>query len=102
MRSTLFAVIVTTIAGNAAAAEIMDGSGADLPSDIADQIVTSLLSLTTDPYSAQIIRVHRGANNKICAYVNLKNQSGGYVGFQPFYMSASSKKGQLQSTSGCK
>jgi len=86
MRSIIFAAFLAALASRAHAAEIMDGSGAGFDRDIADKIVGALATQTNDPYSAQIIKLHRAQSGTLCAFVNLKNLTGGYTGFQPVFL----------------
>jgi hypothetical protein len=69
----------------ASAQIIVDGSGAEFP----DQVRQEMLELVTDnfrdPLSSQFRRLHRANKvNSYCGEVNTRNMYGAYVGFKPF------------------
>lgn len=77
-------VVGTLLASSAAfAQEAMDDSAKNMAPEEAQEITKLLIEKTSDPYSAQIIRV-RQIENGACGLINLKNQYGGFTGFQPF------------------
>ncbi|TQX91321.1 hypothetical protein EQW76_00880 [Rhizobium sp. rho-13.1] len=86
MRFLIAVVAVVTVTSGAGAQQVMDGSdGAVAPSDIS-VLLDKLISQTGDPYAAQLIKLHHSPADpaNLCGFVNLKNASGGYTGFQPF------------------
>lgn len=72
----------------AAAQQVMDGSDKGLE-EVPGILVKGLVPQVADPYSAQIIGIRKSMRNPddVCGYVNVKNQNGGYTGFQPFLIS---------------
>lgn len=79
------------LASTANAQQVMDGSDKAFKEPLAATVVGLLVGKTLDPYSAQIIRLRPSrdaASGDVCGLVNLKNQYGGYGGFQPFMVSA--------------
>jgi hypothetical protein len=85
------------------AQQVMDGSDSAYDESIAADIAGSLIGSANDPYSAQIAKLHAssGSDDVVCGLVNLKNSSGGYTGFQPFYFNIKSKSIDLRQSSGC-
>jgi hypothetical protein len=74
------------LAGPATAQTILDRSLTESDSQLLAGIVAALIAETSDPYSAQIIRLRAYTKEAdlFCGLINLKNGSGGYTGFSPF------------------
>ncbi|PWJ88352.1 hypothetical protein C8D77_11174 [Mesorhizobium loti] len=78
LRVGLLLVLMTA---SAAAQEIVDKSGSDLPET--GEFVARATKGLLDPGSAQIRSIARSAQNPdiICSLMNAKNAMGGYTGF---------------------
>ena len=86
MRFVIAAVALVAMASGACAQQVMDGSDkAVTPSEIG-ALMEQLIGKTGDPYAAQLIKLHHSPADpaNLCGFVNLKNASGAYTGFQPF------------------
>ena len=95
--------LVLAMASPACAQQIMDGTGKALDPTLPSKIAMALADVANDPFSAQLIQLHpSGASDKvICGYVNLKNASGGYTGFKPFYFGLDTNTISMETSSGC-
>ncbi len=96
-------VLFLALCSSADAQQVMDQSDRGFDQAELKSIADALVDQTTDPYSAQIIRLHNstGSDKIICGYVNLRNQYGGYIGFAPFFYSTESKQIDVRQSSGC-
>ena len=103
MRSTSVIGLLLT-ATTAFAQQVVDDTGSQYGEKIAEEIASALIGSANDPYSAQIARLKpsTGSEDVICGLVNLKNGSGGYTGFQPFYFNVKTKSIAVEVSSGCR
>lgn len=85
MKTLIIALMVASIALPAGAQQIMD-QGITGKDSLAQEMSDALIGKTFDPYSAQFAKLKVNAD-EVCGLVNLKNQNGGYIGFQPFLFS---------------
>lgn len=84
--SQLSVAVFLLAAGHVCSQQIMDGSSEPSNNLLAKQLAAALVGKTVDPFSAQFVQIiPKGAD--VCGLVNLKNQNGGYTGFQPFLFS---------------
>lgn len=83
--ATILCFVTTTLQ---ARADVIDGSDKTLPDGIMTEVIVGLAKTFADPTSAQFHSLQMNGQPKsiesLCGFVNLKNQIGGYVGFQPF------------------
>jgi hypothetical protein len=64
---------------------IVDGSGADIPDAVRQEIFELVTDNFRDPLSSQFRRLQRAAKpNRYCGEVNTRNMYGAYGGFKPF------------------
>jgi hypothetical protein len=98
MRAILVAAVVA-LAGQAIAQQVMDDSDDVISNSDLTVLAAKLVDKTPDPYAAQFIKLRRIAGGA-CGLVNLKNQYGGYTGFQPFMVLNDTLF--LQDTSQCR
>jgi hypothetical protein len=79
-----------------AQASVIDGSDETLPDGIVTEVIVGLAETFADPSSAQFHSLQMNGQPKsiqsLCGFVNLKNQMGGYVGFQPFVYTSFTKE----------
>jgi hypothetical protein len=79
------ATTVCLYAASANAQVIVDGSGADIPDSVRQEIFELVTDNFRDPLSSQFRRLHRASKaNRYCGEVNTRNMYGAYVGFKPF------------------
>lgn len=100
-KALVFGMLV--ISAPVSAQQVMDDSGVPYGDEIAKSIAASLIGTANDPYSAQITRLKpsSGSEDVICGLINLRNSSGGYSGFQPFYFNVKTKSIAVEISSGC-
>lgn len=65
----------------------MDQSDKSIPLELLSKAAASLVSATSDPFSAQLIMLKYGVTNQedLCGLINTKNEYGAYIGFKPFH-----------------
>ena len=81
----LLAMTACLYAASANAQMIVDGSGADIPDSVRQDIFEPVTDNFRDPLSSQFRRLHRASKpNAFCGEVNTRNMYGAYVGFKPF------------------
>lgn len=85
MKTLIIALMVASIAAPSGAQQIMD-QGVTGKDSLAQEMSDALIGKTFDPYSAQFAKL-KIKDDEVCGLVNLKNQNGGYIGFQPFLFS---------------
>lgn len=83
MKAILGLVAAVSMAWPTQAQQVMDGSA---PDGMATEMAGALVGKATDPYSAQFTQMKKKGED-VCGLVNLRNQNGGYTGFQPFLFS---------------
>jgi hypothetical protein len=86
MKVLLAALLGMLVALPSEAQQIMDETGGAAGDIFAKQMADALIGKANDPYSAQFARI-KIQGDDVCGLVNLKNQNGGYTGFQPFLFS---------------
>jgi hypothetical protein len=103
MRRIIVATLVWSTTHAVFAQQVMDGSDLGFGPSLKADIVSGLIGLTPDPYSAQIIKLHKARDHDTmtCGMVNLKGPGGGYVGFTPFYYDSEYKTTNMQDISYC-
>lgn len=99
MKPMIAAAAMGFVATTCLAQTVMDGKLEHDPDAMAI-IETALLLTTPDPLSAQLMKMRRLPDDTVCGLVNLKNEYGGYSGFQPFAII--NGKFMLQDTSQCR
>lgn len=71
------------------AQSVMDGSDADIASNLRDTMMAAVIRGQNDPYGAQLRDLSQvmsfWGQPAICGYANFRNRQGGYDGFEAFY-----------------
>lgn len=88
IRQAAYFAMAISLSSPCLAQQVMDGSDKQFPSGTVQQIVSKLMKITKDPFSAQIAGLHPSKSDPadICGVVNLKNGYGAYTGFEPFIL----------------
>lgn len=72
---------VSSVAGQT----VMDGSDKKLTKAQRTALVESISSFASDPYRAELRRLHMGVSGVYCGEVNLANTGGGHNGYGRLY-----------------
>lgn len=84
MRALLLLASLLLTSRGACGQVVLDNSGAELPPEKLQWIITTVTKGLRDPQSAQFRGLKRPADLVYCGEVNARSIAGGYAGFRQF------------------